>query len=578
LRETLASLGVQFGKNFEVVVVCDGEDQPTRALADHYVPSFPLTWMFRPNNLGAASARNWGASAAKGNLLLFLDDDTITAPEWLLHHQRHHANSHTGDVMVCGRIVECYPQPPPSHTEGFLRERRNRILTGVATALAGPDMDCGYHVYCGLNCSIRRATFWSCGGFDPVLRHVNEDIELGLRIHNQGIQTIFEPRAVVYHRGTTRLQEHYVRGVGFAGSADAYRVARKRQRHLQTQALAGLYSGRIGNRLKQHIAWRLAREVRSVAELCRKATDATGSEFFFRRWANSIASAAYWEGVRSEGLTLPSLRRLVGSPFPVLMFHSISSSADRRLRKCTLSPQRFSQLMRWLSRANYRCLSPLECVGGPVRSGSVLLTFDDGYEDFFSTAFPILHRLGLTATVFLVVDRIGQSNLWDQVNGHASRRLLSIGQIRELHRYGVEFGSHSLTHPWLPELSDHDLQREVVDSKAFLEDLLGSEVSCFAYPSGGVNARVRATVARAGYKVAVGTRANLTFWEDRLCLNRIGVSELDKLFDFVLKLRTGRSYRHDFTAKVLEFLRGGLRCLPSSIACPLQQAVRKIRW
>lgn len=121
--------------------------------------------------------------------------------------------------------------------------------------------------------------------------------------------------------------------------------------------------------------------------------------------------------------------------------------------------------------------------------------------------------------------------------------LLSLDQIREMAAAGVEFGSHTLTHPWLPSVDDHRLLREVRDSKLRLEDLLGVEVPCFAYPFGAVDQRVRAAVVAAGYRLAFTTRAGLNWWNDPFCIHRAEIGERDSLLDFVMKLRTGYSLR-----------------------------------
>ncbi|MGA2631502.1 MAG: polysaccharide deacetylase family protein [Terriglobia bacterium] len=129
----------------------------------------------------------------------------------------------------------------------------------------------------------------------------------------------------------------------------------------------------------------------------------------------------------------------------------------------------------------------------------------------------------------------------------------------------------------LPGLPDADLCREVVESKARVEDLLGSDVTCFAYPGGGVDARVRAAVARAGYSFVFSTRAGLNFRGDPLCLRRIRVTEGDTAIDLALKLSTGRSIRQDLPGKVARGFRTSLQALYGSIPETLKQGVRKLR-
>ncbi len=173
----------------------------------------------------------------------------------------------------------------------------------------------------------------------------------------------------------------------------------------------------------------------------------------------------------------------------------------------------------------------------------MILTFDDAYEDFMINAFPVLDRLGFKATVFVVVDRIGKTNEWDDAGGFKSKPLLTLEQIRELHRHGVHFGSHTLTHARLTDVSDSDLEREVRDSKHKLEDLLGADVPCFAYPWGMADMRVRSAVARAGYKVAFTAEEGLNGSEDPLSLKRTNLAEVDTLPELAFKMATGRDLR-----------------------------------
>lgn len=179
----------------------------------------------------------------------------------------------------------------------------------------------------------------------------------------------------------------------------------------------------------------------------------------------------------------------------------------------------------------------------------VMLTFDDGYEDFYTQAFPALQALGCKALCFVVVDRIGKTNEWTRMPAMGQRRLLSSAQIQEMHRHGFQFGSHTATHPFLSRAPDFELRREVRDSKSRLEDLLGAEVSCFAYPYGEVDMRIRSAVGEAGYKLAVSADEGRNLWEDPLWMRRVGMSGADNLLSLSLKLATG----HDFRAAAIRW-------------------------
>src|SRR5262249_41369028 len=210
LRETLDSLHRQTEKDFEVVVVCDGNDPATRTLADHYRANYRLKWIFQEANKGQASARNEGALAAEGELLVYLDDDTTPTGEWLALHRRHHQeHGEERGVMVYGKIVETYDRPSRSPIEGFLRSQRNQYLNASDHCYRSTDVDFGHFVCFGLNGSISRRAFLAARGFDTNWRSFNEDMELGYRLYHRGVPFVYEPDAIVFHRSTRDLRDSF---------------------------------------------------------------------------------------------------------------------------------------------------------------------------------------------------------------------------------------------------------------------------------------------------------------------------------------------------------------------------------
>ena len=543
LAETLDALGHQTNLNFEVIVVSDGEDAQTRVLAETYRAAYPLRWIFNPENRGQASARNTGANAATSDLLLFLDDDTTPVPDWIEQHLRHRVSpDEASDLVVLGKVVHQCSQPPRSHTERLMREMRDRCLEQFEAAVASKRLEFGRMVACGLNVSLPRATFLAMGGFDSSLDYVNEDSDLGARLYERGVQFKLAHAAVVAHRDTKDIIQYHHNILRRSGRIDLYRRREKHQWNDRIQLLAQMHGGTWGRKLVHRMAWYLPRLFRLAAGLCRKATDATGSRLTFRMWLR-LGAGEYWEGVRAAGETIDSLRDVVNSPAPFLMLHSISIPTEHNLWSFYLSPGKFSRFVSRLKISGYSAVLPQEWLGGTCPARSVIFTFDDAYDDFYTEAFPVLENHNFKATVFVVADRIGQTNLWDQAKGFRPRSLLSLAQMRDLQRRGVQFGSHTLTHPLLTTLSDKDLDCEVRDSKRKLEDILGSEVSCIAYPWGGVDGRVRAAAARAGYKIGMTTQDGLNRCEDPLCLKRANVCEIDNLMWFQLKLATGCDLR-----------------------------------
>jgi peptidoglycan/xylan/chitin deacetylase (PgdA/CDA1 family) len=166
----------------------------------------------------------------------------------------------------------------------------------------------------------------------------------------------------------------------------------------------------------------------------------------------------------------------------------------------------------------------------------VLLTFDDGYSDFLTYAWPLLKRYGFTAMVFIVADRVGRTNSWDSVYGEEIP-LLGWEDIRLLQDEGVEFGSHSVSHPFLTALSAEGIVREGARSRAILGRELGKMVKAFAYPYGDVDRVVQHCIGACGYIFGLTTRGYLSqFYDPLLALPRIEVCGSDRIKDFIRKL------------------------------------------
>lgn len=153
----------------------------------------------------------------------------------------------------------------------------------------------------------------------------------------------------------------------------------------------------------------------------------------------------------------------------------------------------------------------------------ILLTFDDGYEDNYTLLFPLLQRYGFTATIFLVAGM--KQNLWDKdMGGFAPAPLLSDAQAQEMQRYGIDFGSHSMTHPRLGAIPLASAEEEIRLSKQVLEERLGRTVNSFCYPYGSLSADVKRLVGEAGYKFGIASDSGSLFLhEDVLEVRRIGV-------------------------------------------------------
>jgi peptidoglycan/xylan/chitin deacetylase (PgdA/CDA1 family) len=181
--------------------------------------------------------------------------------------------------------------------------------------------------------------------------------------------------------------------------------------------------------------------------------------------------------------------------FPILTFHAI----DNQPSVISFRPRLFEQAMARLHESGYRTLSLSELVkclrrGGPFPERSLVITFDDGYQSVDEQAFPILQRHGYSATVFLTVGKNGNRTEQGRLPSMCNRSMLSWGEIREMQRWGIAFGAHTLTHPDLTRSYGEHLEAEIVKSKIVIEDALGAQVTSFAYPFGRYDDRSREIV------------------------------------------------------------------------------------
>jgi len=170
---------------------------------------------------------------------------------------------------------------------------------------------------------------------------------------------------------------------------------------------------------------------------------------------------------------------------PILMYHSISDNFFGKSHpyfQIHTSAAVFSQQMRWLRHAGYRTLTLAEAwaglEAGANLSKTVVITFDDGYRDFYTEAMDVLKQCGFKATVFLATDRI--QNVPARIAG---ADYLTWSEVRELHAEGVQFGSHTVTHPDLRSLDPEQMEYELGCSKESIEQHLGAPVESFSYPS-----------------------------------------------------------------------------------------------
>ena len=231
----------------------------------------------------------------------------------------------------------------------------------------------------------------------------------------------------------------------------------------------------------------------------------------------------------------------------ILMYHIIDTPKSAQEAKYCCEPSEFNKQMQYLAASDYPLLNLNDIAS--ILSGnkelledSVAVTFDDGFDDFYHNALPILSRYKIPATLFMVSNRIDQYNDWMVNKGSPKRKLLSIEQLNELLKAGVVIGSHTRSHPKLSEISKNteQLYQEIRESKIELENILGIPINHFAYPYGLYNDDVVESVKQSGYLTACSTRSGFNRLNiEPFLLRRIEVYGNDKLWQFKQKLKFG---------------------------------------
>lgn len=273
-----------------------------------------------------------------------------------------------------------------------------------------------------------------------------------------------------------------------------------------------------------------------------------------------------------------------GIRIPILMYHSISDEPEKGHPYFWIntSPKRFSEHMQFLHDNNYRVISLSDavhiiCSGGlspdpqysnipsfqdstipdstpstlvsesstlhPTPSSlppdkCVVLTFDDGYMDFYSEAYPVLEKFGFTATVFLPTSYIGNGN-----PGLVGKKHLDWAQVRDLRQDGISFGSHTVNHIQLWKADRNAVQSELRESKAMIERQTSKVVETFCYPywfpeqDRGFVGRIKELLNECGYLCGTGTRIGTSHRsEEKMILKRVPINTADDLCLFSEKL------------------------------------------
>ena len=227
------------------------------------------------------------------------------------------------------------------------------------------------------------------------------------------------------------------------------------------------------------------------------------------------------------------------------MYHLISESCSAQETRYACPPEQFSKHIKYLCSAGYTFvnLSDIHAhlVGKEaLPDKTVALTFDDGFQNNYEHAFPILLKNKIPGTIFLVSGRIGETNEWMVKRGFPARIMLSWDQVEEMDKNGIEIGGHTCSHPRLTEIEEENAVKEIAGCKKEIEEKLGKEIRHFAYPYGAMSNSVRKLVEQSGFKTACSIVPGINYAAtDPFVLRRVEIKGTDTVRELRRKLRFG---------------------------------------
>lgn len=212
------------------------------------------------------------------------------------------------------------------------------------------------------------------------------------------------------------------------------------------------------------------------------------------------------------------------SDMPILMYHHIrayNDQSDKIGYNLSVDPAKFASQLDMILSLGYATVSFNDIASSSFPAKPIILTFDDGYDNFYTNAYPALKARNMKAVVYIITNKLN-------ADGY-----LTESQIADMIQNGIEVGSHTFSHPDLTTVSEEKAATELSESKSRLETLIGQSINSLCYPLGKANDAVESKAKLAGYQYAVTTQSGVATFSNPLALNRYRVNRDTNISSYI---------------------------------------------